>query len=52
MRDDGMLVLSGLLLLEAVALEVARTETLGALIGVFAAYLLASILRRQPRKQS
>jgi hypothetical protein len=44
--EEFALGLSGLLLLEAVGLELAHSETLGATIGVFAAAAIACVLKR------
>jgi hypothetical protein len=51
MKDEcAALLLSGVMLLEAVGLEVARTETLGALIGAFGVSLVGWLVRTT-RKQ-
>jgi threonine/homoserine efflux transporter RhtA len=44
--EDIELQIAGLLLLEAVGLEFAHTETLGAVIALFAAVVIATVLRR------
>ncbi|HEV3047368.1 MAG TPA: hypothetical protein VGY13_08415 [Solirubrobacteraceae bacterium] len=43
--EDRALVLAGLMLLEAVGLQVAHAETLGAVIAIFATALIASVAK-------
>jgi hypothetical protein len=50
---ENMLGLAGLMLLEAIGLQVAHTQTLGAVIALFAAALVASVtekINREPKR--
>jgi len=51
MKDESAVALSALMLLEAFGLHVAHTETLGALIAVFATTVLTWLIGRSDRKQ-
>jgi hypothetical protein len=48
--EDIPLGLAGLMLLEAIGLQFAHTETLGAVIALFAAALVASVTERMKRE--
>jgi hypothetical protein len=44
--EETAIGLAALMLLEAVGLQVAHDETLGAIIGIFAAAIIAVVLKR------